>query len=108
MAGSVRTLSRRLSHDGTENPPLAEAKAEFARGVQISLRSADSDGDVCAALRSAFMPYRNGRAAVFIDYANQRARARLELGEEWNVKACEELIAALSDLEVVSDARLVY
>ena len=37
-----------------------------------------------------------------------RARARLELGEEWNIKACEELVAALSELEMVSDARLVY
>ena len=67
-----------------------------------------NDGDVCAALKSAFLPYRNGRFPVYVDYANNRARARLELGEEWNVHACEELIAALSDLDAVSDARLVY
>ena len=85
---------------------LAEAKSEFARGVLISLRSADTT--VCPALQSVFMPYRHGSAPVYIDYANNRARARLELGEEWNVKACEELVAALADLEAVSDARLVY
>jgi DNA polymerase-3 subunit alpha len=85
---------------------LAEAKSEFARGVHISLRGPDDA--VCAALQSTFMPYRNGRAAVIIDYSNHRARARLELGEDWNVKPCEELIAALGELDAVSDARLIY
>jgi DNA polymerase-3 subunit alpha len=85
---------------------LAEAKSEFARGVQISLRGPDERA--VSALQSAFRPYRNGRAAVVIDYANARARARLELGEDWNLKPCEELIAALSDLDAVNDARLIY
>jgi DNA polymerase-3 subunit alpha len=65
-------------------------------------------GDICAALRSAFLPYRNGRASVIIDYANNRARARLELGEDWNVKPCEELVAALAELDAVTDASLIY
>ena len=85
---------------------LAEAKAEFACGVQISLRGPDERA--VAALQSTFLPYRNGRAGVVIDYANARARARLELGEDWNLKPCEELIAALSELDSVSDARLIY
>jgi len=84
---------------------LAEAKAEFARGVQISMRGG---GDICPALSATFMPYRNGRAAVIIDYSNNRARARLELGEDWNLKPCEELVAALSELDAVTDARLLY
>jgi len=84
---------------------LAEAKAEFARGVQISVRGG---GDICPALSATFMPYRNGRAAVIIDYSNNRARARLELGEDWNLKPCEELVAALSELDAVTDARLLY
>ena len=33
---------------------------------------------------------------------------RFELGEEWNVNVCEELVAALGELDMVSDARLVY
>lgn len=85
---------------------LAQARSEFARGVQISLRNCD--GDVCATLQAAFMPYRNGRSPVFIDYANNRARARLELGDDWSVNACEELVAALSAISAVSDARLIY
>jgi DNA polymerase-3 subunit alpha len=86
--------------------PLADAKARFAKGVQISLRGPDET--LCSALQSTFVPYRDGSGKIWLNYSNARARARLELGEEWNVKACEELVAALSELEMVSDARLVY
>jgi DNA polymerase-3 subunit alpha len=85
---------------------LSEAKARFARGVQVSLRG-PRDG-ICASLRHTFEPYRDGSGRVWLDYSNARARARLELGEEWNVKPCEELVAALGELDEVSDARLVY
>jgi hypothetical protein len=54
------------------------------------------------------VPYREGSGQVWLNYSNPRARVRMELGEEWNVKPCEELVAALGELEMVSDARLVY
>jgi DNA polymerase-3 subunit alpha len=85
---------------------LAEAKSRFAKGVQIALRGPGEA--LCAELQATFEPYRNGSARVWVDYSNTRARARLELGEEWNVKPCEELVAALGELEAVSDARLLY
>jgi len=85
---------------------LSEAKGRFARGVQVSLRGPRDN--LCASLQHTFEPYRNGSGRVWLDYSNARARARLELGEEWNVKPCEELVAALGELEAVSDARLVY
>jgi DNA polymerase-3 subunit alpha len=85
---------------------LAQAKTRFARGVQVSLRGPCPD--LCPALQSTFVPYRDGNARVWLDYSNARARARLELGDEWSVKPCEELVAALGELEMVSDARLVY
>ena len=86
--------------------PLSEAKRTFARGVQIALRGPDEGA--CAALQAAFMPYQDGSTPVWINYSNSRARARIKLGAEWKLKACEELVAALNDLEQVSDARLIY
>lgn len=85
---------------------LAQAKTHFARGVHISLRGPGDD--ICANLQSAFSPYRNGPDKVIIDYANHRARARLELGDDWQVSACEELLAALDGLDAVHDVRLIY
>ncbi len=85
---------------------LADAKSRFARGVQVALRGPHDD--ICKSLRNTFEPYRDGSGRVWLDYSNARARARFELGEEWNVKPCEELVAALGELSMVSDARLVY
>ena len=85
---------------------LSDAKSRFARGVQISLRGPGEE--ICASLQSTFVPYQDGSGQVWLNYSNKRARARLELGEEWNVKACEELVAALGELENVTDARLIY
>jgi hypothetical protein len=85
---------------------LAEAKSRFAKGVQISVRGPGDD--ICSALQSTFVPYQDGSAEVWLNYSNARARARLKLGDEWHVNACEELVAALNELEVVSEARLVY
>jgi DNA polymerase-3 subunit alpha len=85
---------------------LAEAKSCYAKGIQISLRGPGKD--ICKALESTFAPYQDGSTRVWIDYSNARARARLELGEEWKLKACEELVAALGELEMVSDARLIF
>ena len=72
----------------------------------VSLRGPDEA--ICPALQSTFVPYRNGSGLVWLDYSNPRARARLELPEDCGVKACEELVAALGELEMVTDARLIY
>jgi DNA polymerase-3 subunit alpha len=85
---------------------LAEAKSRFARGIQVSLRGPHEG--ICDALKSTFVPYQNGTDLVWIEYSNSRARARLELTEECGVKACEELVAALGELDLVTDARLIY
>jgi DNA polymerase-3 subunit alpha len=85
---------------------LSAAKARFARGVRIAVHG-PRDG-LLPALESAFAPYRDGRGTVYLDYRNDRARARLELGTDWMVQPCEELVAALNDLEAVTEARLVY
>lgn len=85
---------------------LTEAKDRFASGISIALRGPDPS--LCEALIDTFAPYRGGNHRVFVDYSNGRARARLELGEEYRIRACDELVAALSELEQVQGARLLY
>ena len=85
---------------------LSDAKSRFARGVRLSLKGPDEE--ICSRLKFVFAPYRNGSDRVWLDYSNARARASLELGAEWGVNACEELVAALGELENVSEAKLVY
>jgi DNA polymerase-3 subunit alpha len=85
---------------------LTQARSRFAKGVRIAL-SGPVD-DLLTRLEYVFATYREGSDPVWLDYSNDQARARLELGPEWQVNACEELVAALSELEGVRDARLVY
>ena len=85
---------------------LGTAKSSFARAVRIAVRGPQDD--LYPDLESTFAPYRDGNASVFVDYRNERARASLELGSEWTVKPCEELVAALGELESISSARLIY
>ena len=85
---------------------LAQAKARFARAVSISV--AGPDQNLCTDLASVFSPYQNGSSPVYIQYRNQRARVSLELGQQWTVQPCEELIAALNELDVVKQANLRY
>ena len=85
---------------------LGQAKSQFARGVQISL-TGPADG-ICDLLKSTFVPYRDGSGQVWLDYRNARARARIELGPDWSVQPCEELVAALGELGAIRDARLIY
>jgi len=85
---------------------LADAKARFATGIMLSVSGPSSE--LCARLASVFSPYRDGRSPVFVHYRNRRARVSLELGREWHVKPCVELVAALSELDVVRQAGFRY
>ncbi len=85
---------------------LSDAKARFARGVNIAVSGPDES--LCLELASTFRPYQGGSSPVFLHYRNQRSRVTLELGNEWTVKPCEELIAALNELDAVKQAGLRY
>ena len=85
---------------------LGAAKTRFARGVAIQVQGPQPE--LSEDLRAAFAPYRDGVGSVFLSYRNQRAVARLQLGEQWKVNPCEELVAALNNLPGVSGARLIY
>jgi len=85
---------------------LADAKTRFAKAVSIAV--AGPDEALCTALAATFSPYQNGASPVYLHYRNQRAKASFELGQDWTVKPCEELIAALNELEAVKQAALRY
>jgi DNA polymerase-3 subunit alpha len=85
---------------------LADAKARFAQGVNITVSGPDEG--LCAALTATFRPYQNGTSPVYLHYRNQRARVSFELSRDWTVKPCEELIAALNELEAVKQAGFRY
>jgi len=103
---SVDDFSGGFRMNASKVMSLSTAKTKYARGVRIAIIGPQEE--LCSALESTFAPYQDGNASVYVDYRNQRARASMELGSEWTVKPCEELVAALNELDSVSTARLIY
>jgi DNA polymerase-3 subunit alpha len=85
---------------------LGDAKRRFARGVSVAVSGPDEN--LCKDLAATFNPYQTGSAPVYLHYRNQNTRVSFELGPEWAVKPCEELIAALNELEAVQHATLRF
>ena len=100
---SVDDFSGGLSHDRhLVSWRWRSPRRVLPRGVRISVQGPLPELD--ESLAAALKPYRNGLGKVYPDYRNPRARARLELGDQWRVNPCEELVAALSDLPGVTEA----
>ena len=87
---------------------LDKARQRFARHVHIRLRPSFKPTDIDEQLAATLRPYRNGETPVIIDYVNGRAEATLRLGAGWRVKPCAELLAAMSGVEAIDRAELVY
>ncbi len=85
---------------------LADAKTRFARGINIAVTGPDDE--LCTMLAATFSPYQGGSSPVYLHYRNQRARVSFELGNDWTIKPCEALVAALNELEFVNLADLRY
>jgi len=98
-SGGYRMVARQVRS-------LNEARERYAQLVRITLECGYDE--VAEALQATLTPYRGGPALVRIHYRNQRASAELRLGEQWKVTPCDELLAALGDLEAVADVDFVY
>ena len=87
---------------------LDQARQRFARHLYIKLHPAPEPADIDEQLAATLRPYRNGETPVIIDYINGRASATLRLGAGWRVKPCAELLAAMSGVEAIEQATLIY
>ncbi len=99
FSGGYRMVANRVM-------TLSEARSHYAKAVSISIKGPTNN--LVYQLQNTFAPYQGGKTEVIIDYHNQRARVRLHLNQEWKVKACDEVIAALNDLEAITNARIIF
>jgi len=87
---------------------LDQARARFARHLQIKLKASESHREIEQDLAAALRPYRHGNIPVLLDFQNQTASARLKLGADWQVQPCAELLVAMQGLNCVDTVQLVY
>lgn len=87
---------------------LDQARQRFASHLHLRLSSNRTTVELDRLLISTLRPYRDGNIPVIIDYFNGRARATLKLGDNWRVKPCAELLAAIEGVGAIKHAELVY
>ena len=76
---------------------MEEARGRFSRGLQIDLRERDVSGDFAGRLKSALAPYVNESAGcpVSVLCRTSDAEGSIRLGQEWRVRASDELLVRL-------------
>jgi len=83
---------------------LASARSTFAQNLQLGC-----DGRVSIAeLKTLFLPYREGKCPVFIDYRSPAAACRIQLGSAWSLTLHDDLLRDLSALLGAENVRVMY
>lgn len=84
------------------------ARQKFATRLVINWQGPASDAGFARQLQLTLEPYRQGPCGVSVHYHGQGAAARLQLGDEWNVRPCRELLRSLDLLVGAGQVRMVY
>jgi len=83
---------------------LASARSTFAQNLQLGC-----DGSVSIAeLKALFLPYREGKCPVFIDYRSPAAACRIQLGSTWNLTLHDDLLRDLNALLGAENVQVMY
>ena len=88
---------------------LIAAREAFARHLLLEVDAEAACNGLVSTLREILEPYRSGRTPVCVDYRGDGACGRIRLGEQWQVRPSEDLLARLREaLGDESAARLEY
>lgn len=91
FSGALRLTAEKLYS-------MEEARDVFARGLQLTWDAAENDGSIVRKLSPELMPFKGGGCPILINYKSRQAQALVRLGDEWRVKATDELILRLKRL----------
>jgi len=99
FSGGFRMRTQRIASIGS----VCERQAKVVR-----LRVNGIDADFAGRLQNVLAGYRGGVTPVRLSVRNAQARADIELGPEWRVRASQELRKNLEKLNGVLAAELVF
>ena len=87
---------------------LAQARAERAKHVVITLSHDRTANGLIEKLADVLRPFADGQTPVRIDYQRPDAKACVMLGDQWRVRPTEELLDALRTLAGTDGVRVQY
>ena len=85
-----------------------QARERFAKRLEISIGEDQAANGFVDSLGSILKPFNEGGCPVWLDYAGQGARAKLVLGNEWQVRPTDELLMRLGELAGSDHVNIVY
>lgn len=85
---------------------IEQARERYAKYLQI--RVSVMKTDEIPKLANVLEKYRGGRCRITIDYAQQIAKANLQLGEAWRVKPTDALLQNLRDMFADENVAVIY
>ena len=98
-------FSGRNSLRATEVFDIEQARARYARFIEVGLHRSQVQNGFIQDLASTIEPYKNGDCAVVIKYDNGDATAELKLGKEWSVLPTDDCIGRLRNM--MGDGKVV-
>ncbi|HTN94264.1 MAG TPA: DNA polymerase III subunit alpha [Gallionella sp.] len=101
---SLDEYSGNVRVSGEELFDFASARSHFAQ--QLALRCNGSAS--IAQLKRLFVPYRDGKCPVQIQYRNEEASCQLRLGEAWQVTLHDDLLRDLRELLQAENVKVIY
>jgi len=105
---SLDDYSGNLRVRGKNVMDINRARAHFARRIQIKIVGEQVDKDFSLQLQNLLEPYRSGLCPLQIHYQGAKAKAAINLGEDWRVRPDEILLNKLKASFGDNNVQLVY
>jgi DNA polymerase-3 subunit alpha len=87
---------------------LAMARELFAKGMIIRLDKQKLSVSMIEMIKDCLALHSRGNCPIYIEYHNQEANVRIRLGQQWNVKPSQEIIAHINTILEESAALITY
>ncbi len=87
---------------------IDQARERFAKRLEIKIGTDQTANGFVDTLGQILKPFNEGACPVWLDYAGQGAKAKLALGNEWQVRPTDELLLRLGELAGDDQVNIVY
>lgn len=87
---------------------IDQARERFAKRLEIKVGTDQTANGFVDTLGEILKPFNEGACPVWLDYVGQGAKAKLVLGNEWQVRPTDELLLRLGELAGNDKVDIIY
>ncbi|KGM07033.1 DNA polymerase III alpha subunit [Methylophaga thiooxydans] len=87
---------------------ITGAREAFGQALQINLENSEQAQQWVEQLKTTLSPFRGGALGLELNYQNQTAKARINLGDDWQVTPSDTLINQLLSIPASASVTIRY